>query len=432
MLFSVACFEILPEETVPRGGPERGTDGEGDEASSFPQPAGWAARYLPAQAAKESCRDEGFPAEKGVAAGRSLGDSVKDGQEDAEGRDVLRRSGHSYRPGSMSMDETSSNYSKKGSPSSNAASNGRSSNAKSEAAKQKQRSPFLPNQALAEDGPLHIPGIPQHDDTCPSVWPAFLAPGGSKGSKAQETTKKVPTPSPDSKSRETREARDPRDPRQARDAARDSKKLRSERSDVKPPRQRDAQEEAPGANRGRFRKPQAAHEDVNLNEAQFEAAAVSARHAAEEAAQAAKAAQLQERAAAEHEAQLKDLENQLIAAKRRNEELEAAAAIAARREEELAVQAAEMQDLAKQLSSAKQRNHELEAAAQAAHAAQAAAAKAAAQATARARVETATAAWALPEPKDAKDLQELKPGSGTLYLDVAGFTRRDARAARAS
>ena len=351
--------------------------------ASFPQPAGWAAQYPPAVLGKDWRGDEGLTNEKGIL---KKGDAM---QEDVEGHDAAQRHGQSYRQGSLSLDETSSAYSKKGSPSSNAASSVHTANVRSDAAKNKQRSPFMTVQVPASDAPPHIPGIPQDEDTCPSVWPAFLAPKGAKSH-----TQKSPASLASSGSK----SRGPREPRQSR---RDSKTGRTERC---PKPKRESQETSAGG--GRFRKSQTDLEEDA--EAAFEAAAAAARHAAEEAAQAAKAAQVHERVAAQQEAQLKQLEDQLIAAKRRNEELEAAAAIAARREEELAVQAAEMQDLASQLNIARQRNQELEAAAHAAEAMQAAQAAQAAQASqasqaAMAAREAATAAWASARPRDAME-----------------------------
>ena len=275
-------------------------------------------------------------------------------------------------PSSMDMDETSSTYSKKGSPSSSV-----QASAKSDGRHRQSQMTHIPT----EEDALHIPGVPEHD-TCPSVWPAFLAASREKREKAVKTDKagkgrsgsggsggSLGSGSLGSGSLSSGSKKDGRQ-RQDRQgaAAQGARGAKEPKRSQGQPKGREGREEGPGSE--------------DLSEAAFEAAAAAARQAAEEAAEAAKAAQLQEQVAAQREAQLKDLESQLVAAKKRNEELEAAAALAARREEELAAQAAEMQDLASKLSSTKQRNQELEAEAAAAKAASKAAKDQAAKATA--------------------------------------------------
>eukprot|EP00439_Symbiodinium_sp_Y106_P048478 s377_g6.t1 len=370
-------------QPVQRPGPERATDGEEADARGYLP--GWAAQCPPPVRERE----------------RLPKASDKQGQGD----DVdahAHRSGDVHRqgPSSMDLDETSSTCSKKGSPSSSV-----QASAKSDGRHRQSQMTHVPT----EEDALHIPGVPEHD-TCPSVWPAFLAASREKREKAEKAEKaeragkgrsgsgslgsgSLGSGSLSSGSKEGRRRRQHQGAPGARAApGAKEKNKRSERPG--------GQRGGPGSEGSEGRSGRRPSQEEDLDEAAFEAAAAAARQAAEEAAQAAKAAQLQEQVAAQREAQLKDLESQLVAAKRRNEELEAAAALAARREEELAAQAAEMQDLASKLSSTKQRNQELEAAAAAAakaasKAAKDQAAKAAVDERAREVAEAAaTAAWA--------------------------------------
>ncbi|CAE7475424.1 pol [Symbiodinium sp. CCMP2592] len=386
-------LEVLKRRDVQpmhRPGPERAADGEEADARGYLP--GWAAQCPPPVRERE----------------RLPKASDKQGQGDDVDAHV-HRSGDAHRqgPSSMDLDETSSTHSKKGSPSSSV-----QASAKSDGRHRQSQMTHIPT----EEDALHIPGVPEHD-TCPSVWPAFLAAnrekrekaekaeragkggsgsGGSGGSLGSGSLGSGSLSSGSKKEGRHRQERGAPGARAAPGAKEKEKEPQKKRSPARPPL---GQPGGPGSegSEGRRRRPS---QEEDLDEAAFEAAAAAARQAAEEAAQAAKAAQLQEQVAAQREAQLKDLESQLVAAKRRNEELEAAAALAARREEELAAQAAEMQDLASKLSSTKQRNQELEAAAAAAAKA---ASKAAKEQAARAAVEerarevaeaAATAAWA--------------------------------------
>ena len=350
--------------------------GEGADAPAFSRP-GWATQSPP-------------------TANRERGSDDK-GHDDEEAERQYGRNADQHRQflSSQDIDDASSTYSKKGSNSSSG-----HGHVKSDA--RHKRSPFT-DKALAQDA-LHIPeipGVPEHD-TCPSVWPAFLAPKREKNEKIEKTSLGSLGSLSSGSKKEPREAQGPR--------ARDPKNGKNDRNDrndrnQKSNRRQDVHE--PDGTR-RPHKSQAPEDDAN--EAVFEAAAVAARQAAEEAAQAAKAAELREQVAAQREAQLKDLEHQLSAAKKRNKELEAAADLAARREEdlhqakeELAVQAAEMRDLTTQLSSTKQRNVELEAAAKAMKDQQASAQEHAERAREIAEA-AATAAWAAArQPQGAKE-----------------------------